>query len=67
LDLRFTKKKVKHGGWKVMVWGMITYWGVGRLVRIEGNMDRFLYHILEDNALGSFEDLRLNYKGFDFV
>jgi hypothetical protein len=68
LDPRFTKKKVKHGSGKVTVWGMITYWGVGRLVQIKGNMDKFLYHdILEDDTLGSFEDLRLNYKHFDFI
>jgi len=35
LDPRFTMKKVKHGGGKVIVWGMITAKGVGWIVQIQ--------------------------------
>lgn len=42
-DPKYTKKKVKHGGGSVMVWGCITKYGVGELHRIEGIMDRFVY------------------------
>ena len=67
LDPRFTKKKVKHGGGKVTVWGMITAFGVGRIVRIEGNLNKELYtEILEDDVLGSFSDLGLDYHDFYF-
>ena len=65
LDQRYTKKKVKHGGSKVTVWGMITYPAVGRIVHIEGNMDRFLYReILDDDLWGSFQDLGLNLANY---
>jgi len=61
LDPRFTKKKVKHGGGKVTVWGMITAKGVGRIVRIEGNLNKELYRdILEDDVLGTYRDLHMD-------
>lgn len=57
-DKRFTKKRVKHGGGKVTVWGMITPHGVGRLVRIHGNLTGELYcEIMKDDMLGSSSDL----------
>ena len=66
-DRRFTKKKVKHGGGKVTVWGMITSHGVGRIVRIEGNLTGVLYReILEDDALGTFSDLGLDPSDYYF-
>lgn len=44
------------------MWGLITAWGVGRIVRIEGNLNKELYlEILNDDALGSFCDLGLDY------
>ena len=67
LDPRFTKKKLKHGGGKVTVWGLITPFGVGHIVRIEGNLNKELYtEILEDDLLGSFRDLGLDYGDFYF-
>jgi len=69
LDPRFTKKKLKHGGRKVTVVcvGMITASGVGCIVHIKGNLNKELYmEILEDDVLGGFHDLGLNYHHFYF-
>ena len=67
LDPRFTKKKVKHGGGKVTVWGMITAQGVGHIVHIEGNLNKKLYcEILQDDVLGSYHDLQLDYHDYYF-
>ena len=41
---------VKHGGGGVMVWGCMAASGIGELVFIEGNMDKFQYlNILKEN------------------
>lgn len=57
LDPRYTKKRVKHGGGHVMVWGIITPFGVGRLVRVNGNMNAAQYQdILEEGLLGTARD-----------
>ncbi len=67
LDPRFTKKKVKHGGGKVTIWGMITAHGVGHIVRIEGNLNKELYcEILQDDVLGTFRDLHLDFHNYYF-
>lgn len=42
-DYRYQIPTVKHGGGSIMVWGCFSRSGVGPLVRIEGNMDRFEY------------------------
>lgn len=43
------KLTVKHGGSSIMVWGAITYAGVGWMCTIKSIMDKFLYkEILED-------------------
>jgi hypothetical protein len=60
-DERYTKKVVKHGGGHVMVWGCITAEGLGRISRIDGNMDATLYvEILNDDFLGTLSDLAIN-------
>ena len=67
MDPRFTKKKVKHGGGKVTVWGMITAQGVGHIVHIKGNLKKGLYcEILQDDVLGSYHDLQLDYHDYYF-
>jgi hypothetical protein len=67
LDARFTKKKVKHGGGKITVWGMITPPGLGRLVRIDGNLVKELYvDILQDDFLGTLDDLELDPRSYYF-
>jgi hypothetical protein len=46
---------------------MITAHGVGRLVRIEGNLNASLYReILQDDALGTFRDLDLDLRDHYF-
>lgn len=51
---------VKHGAGGVMVWGCMASNGVGNLVFIDGNMDRFQYKsILQNNLKISAEKLGL--------
>lgn len=51
---------VKHGGGHVMVWECMSSSGVGNLVFIEGNLDRFQYlNILKANLLQSAEKFNL--------
>jgi hypothetical protein len=66
-DACYTKKKVKHGGGCIMVWGCITATGLGRLCRIDGNMDMKLYcEILGDEFLGTLSDLDIKKKDIYF-
>jgi hypothetical protein len=67
LDARFRKKKVKHGGGKITVWGMITLHGLSRLVRINWNLVKELYvNILQDDFLRTLNDLKLNPRNYYF-
>ena len=51
---------VKHGGGSIMLCGCFSEAGTGRLVRIEGKMNRAKYReILDENLLQSAQDLRL--------
>lgn len=40
---QFTRKTVKHGGAKVMIWGSFSYNGVGPIHQIKGIMDQRMY------------------------
>ena len=54
---RTVRGTVKFGGGSIMMWGCITYKGVGNACRIEGNMDSFLYtEILEGEFLQTVMD-----------
>ena len=58
-DPKYTIPTIKHPK-SLMVWGCITADGVGRLVRIEGTMDRFKYvDILQNNLKASAKELKL--------
>ena len=51
---------VKHGGGSIMLWGGFSAAETGRLVRIEGKMNRAKYReILDENLLKRAQDLRL--------
>ena len=54
---------MKHGGGNVMVWGCVTAMGLGRIIKIDGNMDGLLYtKILNDDVLGTLMDLGIKKK-----
>jgi transposase len=54
---------VKHGGGNIMVWGCMGNGATGNLYRIEGIMDKFVYHsILLEQALPSGDKLFGNEK-----
>lgn len=64
---RYIKKTVKHGGGSIMMWGCITKFGLGRLQRIDGTMDRFKYvSILEEGLLGTLHDKGIKKRGLFF-
>ena len=51
---------VKHGGGSIMLWGYFSAAVTGRLVPIEGKMNRAKYReILVENLIQSAQDLRL--------
>lgn len=53
------KPTVKFGGGTLMVWGAISYWGVGPLYLISGNLNSDGYvHILESTMLPFFTALQ---------
>ena len=64
LDDRFVKKTIKHGAGNLMVWGMITAKGMGRLHRIDGIMCGPDYvEILDKQFLGTLKDLKIRRSG----
>jgi hypothetical protein len=66
-DSCFTKKVVKYGGGKIMVWGCLTAKGVGQICCIEGNMSGMLYtQILDSKFLRTLHDLKIKKKDIYF-
>lgn len=60
LETKHLRAIIKHGGGHVMVWGCMTYNGVGNLAFVEGNMDARQYiEILRGNLLASASKLEL--------
>ena len=53
---------VKHAGGIIMLWECFSAAGTGRLVRLEGKMNRAKYReILDENLLQRAQDLRLDH------
>jgi hypothetical protein len=58
---------IKHGGGSLMVWGCITWYGVGFLCRIENGMDAQLYqNILEDELMATIDWYKLDKESIFF-
>lgn len=58
LSSRLIKKTVKYGGGSVMVWGCMSWNGVGRLEKVEGKMNADQYvRILDKNLQPSIREL----------
>lgn len=67
LDPRNTKKYTQGGGKSVMVWGVITPKGVGRLVRVDGIMDAEKYtKVLQEGLLGTLSDYNMQTSDITF-
>lgn len=50
-----------------MVWGVVTSFGIERLVRVEGNMNAAQYErILEEGLLGTARDFGVDLSSFIF-
>ena len=61
LSDRLVQGTVKFGGGSVMVWGCITWQGVGHAAKIDGRMDGDLYlQILKDELLNTLQYHDLN-------
>jgi transposase len=58
---------VKYGGGRIMIWGCMTWEGVGYCCKIDGNMDADLYvQILEEDLLATTEYYGLNAEDYIF-
>ena len=61
LSDRLVQDTIKFGGGSVMVWGCMTWEGVGYAAKIDGGMDGDLYlQILKDELLNSLQYYDLN-------
>jgi hypothetical protein len=48
---RTTSPTVKHEGGNLMIWGCVGWNEVGKLIEVQGNMDKVQYHkILKDGV-----------------
>jgi len=53
---------VKHGGENIMLWGCFSAKGTGKLIRVEGRMNRAMYcEILSQNLLPSVRALKMTF------
>lgn len=56
---RYTRPTLKHGGGNIMVWGGMSWRGVGPIAKIEGRMDRFQYTDILQSYLIPYADENL--------
>lgn len=64
LKLNNLTPTVKHGGGSIMVWGCFSYYGIGKLIVIDGKMDSTKYvNILARNLRESARSMNLD----DFI
>jgi transposase len=56
LQPHHVKQTVKYGGGSIMIWGCMTYHGVGYMCKIDGIMNQHIYkEILEDELLNTID------------
>jgi transposase len=61
LDEKSVKPSVKHGGGGILLWGCLTFQGVGYCCKIDSTMDQYLYKsILEDDLMKSIRYYNLD-------
>lgn len=58
-DPKYTKKTVKFGGGNIMVWGAMSWHGVGPLVKVEGRMDQNQHKNILEEHLENYTDENL--------
>lgn len=56
---QYTRKTVKHGGAKVMVWGSFSYNGVGPIHQIRGIMDKHVYVGISEEVMLPYAELNM--------
>lgn len=61
-DGKYTKKTVKHGGGKVMIWGSFSYYGVGPIHDIKGIMDQRVYVDIMDRVMLPYAEWNMPLK-----
>jgi transposase len=60
-DARAVEGTLKFGGGSIMVWGCMSWYGTGRLIKIDGTMDSQQYiRILREGLERSIEDWGMN-------
>jgi hypothetical protein len=57
---------VKHGGGSIMLWECFSVAGTGRLVRIEGKMNRAKYRVILEEVLSALEQVLRLGRSFTF-
>ena len=67
LNIKNIRPTIKHGGGSVMVWGCMSALGVGKLVFIDGTMDKHVYlSILKERLHASAEKMGLSRNEYYF-
>jgi transposase len=68
LEEDHVKKTRKFGGGSVMAWGCITFYGVGKLIRLNGKIDSSKYvDVLSDGLFNTLDAFDLNLRDVEFM